>query len=56
MSRTGPWRPAPAAPAQIQMPEGVLVTRDIVVDLGREFDYKLERKVKEIVEKAIKQK
>ena len=35
------------------LPEGVLITRDVVVDLGREFDFKLRRKVEDIVERKI---
>ena len=43
---------SPAAAAAT--PEGVLVTRDVVVDLGREFDFRLRRKVEDIVENKLK--
>jgi hypothetical protein len=46
----------PAVPAKVDMPDGVLVTRDVVVDLGREFDYKLKRKVEKILEEHLEKK
>jgi len=45
---------AAGAGAAATLPEGVLITRDIVVDLGTEFDYKLKRKVRDIVEAKLK--
>jgi hypothetical protein len=46
----------PVVPAKVDMPDGVLVTRDVVVDLGREFDYKLKRKVEKILEEHLEKK